>query len=139
MAMGSRARGRLLRDLAGAGSDLDRVAQRHRLSREQLATWMDRPENRRALAALCRAADLHAELALSRYRVHAATRLVQIAASAEAKKGDETIRRACQGVLTLQPPALRRERAADDAEEAALDAELARVLAAIDEGAKPQA
>jgi len=65
---------------------------------------MDESANRCTIARMCRSADVQAELLLSQFRLHAATRLVRLATAEVSQRGDETIRRACQDVLTTQPP-----------------------------------
>jgi len=128
MVIGRHKRHRLLRDLANAMGDVATIAARHRMSRDALAAWMDEPDVRRAIVRMCKASDVQAEMALSQFRLHAATRLLRLATAEVAQKGDETIRRACRDVLTLQPPAVRDEQfdpnEVSEAEVAAVMAEM---------------
>lgn len=77
-------------------SDVQALAKAVGVSVEKLAGWAERPEARRRLSGLRWLADMQAQMILSRYRVTAAARLVQLAGQQE---DAELARKACVELL----------------------------------------
>ena len=106
------ARRDLLADLLADPRDPLALAEKHHLTLDQLARWIDEPRNHRTLAALCLLADFQVQLLLARYRLSAAGRLIALACDAEATASADVARRACVDLLKLDLA----ERPRDDAD-----------------------
>lgn len=96
-------RAALIHDLINADFDLTELHERYRLSPDQLSQWIMEESNRNCLAGLCVLADIQTQLLLSRYRLVATGRLVELATvvSEEGRGGLDTSRRACVDLLKL--------------------------------------
>ena len=105
---------RLIRDLIAAEHDLVELAQLHRLTPDDLAAWIAQPDHQNTLAGLCVLADLQTQLLLSRYRLLAAGRLIQLATGSDGTTeggsgggtsggsgGGDVARRACVDLLKM--------------------------------------
>ena len=88
----------LLPLLYAAESDLAELAEQLGLSLEELAMLAGRADTVRELLGLRRLADVRTQLLLSRYRTHAAARLVGLASQDD---DDELARKACVDLLKL--------------------------------------
>lgn len=115
--------GSLLSEMAAApaGAGLSAVARRRGMTIDELARWaVEDAEGVTALdalAALRRLEDARAALVVSRMRVRAATALLRLAQEADS---EETRRKACADLLTLEPPTHGDERG-EEAEAPAVD------------------
>ena len=92
----------ILDDLLESGGDIGALARRHGMTLVELGEWADSDRTRRTLARLCRLADSHAQVAVSRFRVHAASRLAAHATSAGGDLSHEQVRKACVDLLKTQ-------------------------------------
>jgi len=100
--IGRMRRAALIRDILEAKHDLASLAQAHRLKPDELAAWVDDPQNQRVLNGLCKLADVQTQVLLSRYRMLAATRLIKLATDADLTEGKPDVaRRACVDLLRL--------------------------------------
>lgn len=88
----------IIADLLDARHDLANLAAAHKLTPADLATWASESATRRKLIGLCGLADMQTQLLLSRYRMVAASRLIQLAT--EDAQGD-LARKACVDLLKL--------------------------------------
>ncbi len=88
----------LLRDVLRGRHDLEELCQERKLTLEQLADWAGEAETRSTLASLRRLADLRTQLMISRYRAHAAARLIELSGGEESA---ETARKACVDLLRV--------------------------------------
>jgi hypothetical protein len=88
----------LMEDLIAAQHDLLSLAREHGLDFEALSAWANDPANVARVRGLCLLADMQAQLLLSRYHVHAVSRLVQLIGDQNA---DDLSRRACVDLLKL--------------------------------------
>jgi len=97
-------RATLINDLINADFDLTALHNKYALSPDSLSRWIQDEENHRCLAGLCVLADLQTQLLLSRYRLIAAGRLIDLATSQpeDGKNGLDTSRRACVDLLKLE-------------------------------------
>ena len=95
-----RRRASLIADLVEAKGDLMALAQSHHLSPDDLAQWVGQPENATCLTGLCVLADLQTQVLLSRYRLVAASKLIELATREDEGKPD-VARRACVDLLKL--------------------------------------
>lgn len=119
-------RSQLIRDLITSQRDLLETAEQYRMSPDDLATWINEPENARCLHGVCLLADLQTQLMLSRYRMLAASRLIRLAT--EEGSGD-VARRACVDLLRSD---LKRAEPRDSASDsAASDSQEQRELMAL--------
>lgn len=75
------------------------VAEAFDLSLEELATWAGRDRTMRSLRGLRLVADMQTQLILSRYRLTAAAKLLQLASQEESS---ETARKACVDLLKTE-------------------------------------
>jgi len=99
----AKTRAALINDLINADFDLTELHAKYRLSPDHLSQWIMEESNRQCLAGLCVLADLQTQLLLSRYRLAAAGRLIELATTApdEGRAGLDTARRACVDLLKL--------------------------------------
>ena len=106
----------LLRDIFEARLDLAELGAAHAMSPGELAAWIGVEANARALAGLCRLADLQTQLMLSRYRQVAVTELIKQATggSEDQPVGAEQSRKACVDLLKAE---LQRAKVGDAAAE----------------------
>lgn len=116
--IGQRKRDALIHDLIHADFDLTTLRSKYHLSPDSLAQWVQEDENRRCLTGLCVLADIQTQLLLSRYRLIAAGRLIDMATHPpdDGKSGLDIARRACVDLLKLELP-----RAVADARQQAPD------------------
>lgn len=100
----SKRRAALIRDLINADFDLTALHSKYALSPDSLSQWIQDESNHRCLAGLCVLADLQTQLLLSRYRLIAAGRLIDLATqqAADNKAGLDNARRACVDLLKLE-------------------------------------
>lgn len=96
-------RAALIRDLINANFDLTSLHEKYALSPDNLSQWIQEEKNHRCLAGLCVLADLQTQLLLSRYRLLAAGKLIELATGPpeDSKAGVESARRACVDLLKL--------------------------------------
>jgi hypothetical protein len=101
--IGAKRRAALINDLINADFDLTELHAKYRLSPDHLSQWIMEEPNRQCLAGLCVLADLQTQLLLSRYRLVAAGRLIELATAApeEGRAGLDNARRACVDLLKL--------------------------------------
>ena len=101
--IGVKRRAALINDLINADFDLTELHEKYRLTPDHLSQWIMEETNRRCLAGLCVLADLQTQLLLSRYRLVAAGRLIELAtdSSGETKAELDASRRACVDLLKL--------------------------------------
>lgn len=92
----------LLHDLARAEDDILALGERHGIPLGKLAAWAGEPKTQRTVAGLCLLADLQTQLLLSRYRLVAASRLVQQATGQDAALTPEQVRKACVDLLKIE-------------------------------------
>ena len=101
-AVGRNKQAALVQDLLEARLDVVELAQRHRLSPQELSAWGRVGENQQCVSGLCRLADLQAQFLLSRYRLLAVTQLIK-QATQQADDGEavssEQARKACVDLL----------------------------------------
>ncbi len=97
-------RSALIKDLINADFDLTALHSKYALSPDSLSQWIQDETNHRCLAGLCVLADLQTQLLLSRYRLIAAGRLIELATNQpdDSKAGLENARRACVDLLKLE-------------------------------------
>jgi len=97
-------RAALINDLINADFDLTALHSKYALSPDSLSQWIQQENNHRCLAGLCSLADLQTQLLLSRYRLIAAGRLIDLATNQpeDGKTGLDTSRRACVDLLKLE-------------------------------------
>jgi len=97
-------RAALINDLINADFDLTALHSKYALSPDSLSHWVQDQSNHRCLAGLCALADLQTQLLLSRYRLIAAGRLIDLATNQpeDGKSGQDTARRACVDLLKLE-------------------------------------
>lgn len=97
-------RSTLINDLINADFDLTSLHSKYALSPDSLSQWVQDEANHRCLAGLCVLADLQTQLLLSRYRLIAAGRLIDLATnrSEDSKAGLDNARRACVDLLKLE-------------------------------------
>lgn len=97
-------RQRLLHDIFEGKLDIARLARRYRVSIAELALWIGREENRRAIERLCVVADVQTQVMLGRYRQVAAAQLIKLATRTdqEDRATLEVARRACVDVLRME-------------------------------------
>ncbi|MFG0253194.1 MAG: hypothetical protein ACF8NJ_10005 [Phycisphaerales bacterium JB038] len=88
----------LLRQVLRGEHDLEELCDGQGLTLEQLAGWAEQARTRGTLAALRRLADLRTQLMISRYRAHAAARLIELTGGEESL---ETARKACVDLLRV--------------------------------------
>ena len=88
----------LIEDLIAAQHDLLSLAREHGLDFQALSAWANDPANAACLRGLCLLADMQAQLLVSRYRVHAASRLIRLTGD---ESPDDLARRACVDLLKL--------------------------------------
>jgi hypothetical protein len=101
------------RDLAGGVSDLNELAERHKVSRVHLARWAGRPRQSAMIDELARLADRRALLLLATARADAALMLKRIALREETDARDVS-RKACVDLLKLDRAAAPRGCAASE-------------------------
>ncbi len=96
-------RAALIRDLINSDVDLTALHEKYSLSPDSLAQWIQDENNHRCLAGLCVLADLQTQILLSRFRMVAAGRLIELATATvdESKGGLDSARRACVDLLKL--------------------------------------
>ncbi len=99
-------RAALIRDLIHAELDLTTLHSEYGLSPDSLSQWVQDETNHRCLTGLCVLADIQTQLLLSRYRLIAAGRLIDMATNPpqDNKSGLDTSRRACVDLLKLELP-----------------------------------
>jgi len=99
-------RAALIHDLIHADFDLTELHSKYSLSPDSLSRWVQDETNHRCLAGLCVLADIQTQLLLSRYRLIAAGRLIDMATNSpdDAKASQDTARRACVDLLKLELP-----------------------------------
>ncbi len=97
-------RAALINDLINADFDLTTLHSKYALSPDSLSQWVQDENNHRCLSGLCVLADLQTQLLLSRYRLIAAGRLIDLATSQpeDGKAALDTSRRACVDLLKLE-------------------------------------
>ena len=97
-------RAALINDLINADFDLTSLHSKYALSPDSLSQWVQNETNHRCLAGLCVLADLQTQLLLSRYRLIAAGRLIDLATHQpqDGKAGLDNARRACVDLLKLE-------------------------------------
>ena len=103
----------LIRDIFNAEHDVVALASAHELTPDDLAAWAGQATTQRCLSGLCVLADMQTQLLLSRYRLLAATRLINLATAEGEAASDDQARRACVDLLKLDLK--RADAAADDA------------------------
>ena len=91
----------LIRDIFNAEHDVVALAAAHELSPDELASWAGHVKTQRCLTGLCVLADMQTQLLLSRYRLLAATRLINLATAEGEAGSDDVARRACVDLLKL--------------------------------------
>ena len=96
-----KARDGLITDIVAALHDPTELSKAHNLSLDDLAVWISDPINRRALHGVCVLSDLQAQVLLSRYRLHAAGRLIKLATEDEPGMSRDVARRACVDLLKM--------------------------------------
>jgi hypothetical protein len=99
-------RATLIRDLIHADFDLTALRSKYNLTPDSLSNWARDEGNQRCLTGLCVLADIQTQLLLSRYRLIAAGRLIDMATQPpdDSKAGLDTSRRACVDLLKLELP-----------------------------------
>lgn len=99
-------RAALIHDLIHADFDLTELHSKYRLSPDILSQWVREEDNHLCLAGLCVLADIQTQLLLSRYRLIAAGRLIDMATHPpeDTKSGLDVSRRACVDLLKLELP-----------------------------------
>lgn len=99
-------RAALIHDLIHADFDLTELHSKYSLSPDSLSQWVQDEQNHRCLAGLCVLADIQTQLLLSRYRLIAAGRLIDMATHPpeDTKSGLDVSRRACVDLLKLELP-----------------------------------
>ncbi len=99
-------RAALIHDLIHADFDLTTLHSKYSLSPDSLSQWVQDETNHRCLAGLCVLADIQTQLLLSRYRLIAAGRLIDMATNPpdDSKTGVDASRRACVDLLKLELP-----------------------------------
>ncbi len=88
----------LLQCILSGRLDLEEMCAAQEVSLEQLAAWASQTTTLSRLYALRHLADLRTQLMLSRYRAHAAARLIELTSGEESA---ETARKACVDLLRL--------------------------------------
>ncbi|MEX0885637.1 MAG: hypothetical protein WD009_04280 [Phycisphaeraceae bacterium] len=94
-------RAALIRDIFNAEHDVVALAAAHELSPDELATWAGEAQTQRCLTGLCVLADMQTQLLLSRYRLLAASRLINLATGEQEGGGGDVARKACVDLLKL--------------------------------------
>ena len=100
-AIGARKGRQLVEDMLDAKHDLKELARKYQLQLTQLSEWGAAEDNAQTLAGLCYLADMQTQLMLSRYRLLAADRLVQLASGEDEQVTAEVSRKACVDLLRL--------------------------------------
>jgi len=133
----------LIRDLLDGKNDIVDLAAKYGVTADELAAWIAEPANQRCLAGLCTLADVQTQLMLSRWRHHAANRLIRYATAEESPAA--LARRACVDLLKLEMKRAEggdlRDEDEDDGESllALLDADLADGGSPADDAARDAA
>ncbi len=104
---------RVLRDVYSMVREAPEIAARHGLTMRELASWASAEEQGATVAGLCRLEDARAELLFRRARVKAVIRLTRLTGEAS---GEETRRKSCVDLLTLEGSFLSRKSRADEGE-----------------------
>jgi len=125
LAMDSERVRRLITDILEAQQDPVSLAEDHGMRPDELAQWINEPTVLRCLKGLCLLADLQTQWMLSRYRVHAASRLIALATQEE--KAD-VARRACVDLLKMELKRTEREGMDDDPADVAFESQLQALL-----------
>ncbi|HEB61120.1 MAG TPA: hypothetical protein ENJ06_04775 [Phycisphaeraceae bacterium] len=87
----------LLSSIVKGRFGLEELCVEHRMNLEQLARWALQPSTARTLEGLRRLADIRTQMVISRYRAHAAARLIELTADGDMP---ETARKSCVDLLT---------------------------------------
>lgn len=120
----------LLGVMLGGVEDVALTAQRLAMSPAEVAAWASSLDTRRAVAGVRMLADVQAELALSRLRVHAVNRLAKLALDDDVPV--ETGRKAAQALLCVTVDRVAgRMPESTDAQEYGVEEELASIRAAL--------
>lgn len=104
----------LLRDLLDARGDLGTLASAHSITLCDLAQWASDENNFHLLDGICRLADMQAQVLMSRYRLAATGRLIQMATEQEPS---ELSRKACVDLLKLDVRPTDKRHVVDEAED----------------------
>lgn len=99
--LNSKDRRDLIADIVSALHGPIELSQTHDLSLEDLALWVADPKNQRTLSGICVLSDLQAQVLLSRYRLHAAGRLIKLATEDSPEVSRDVARRACVDLLKM--------------------------------------
>lgn len=99
--LNSQERRALIADIVSSLHDPIELSQSHGLSLDDLALWIANPQNQRALSGICVLSDLQAQVLLSRYRLHAAGRLIKLATEESPDISQDVARRACVDLLKM--------------------------------------
>ena len=91
----------LIADIVAALHDPIELCQSHGLSLDDLGEWILDPKNQQALSGICVLSDLQAQILLSRYRLHAAGRLIKLATEDSPEVSRDVARRACVDLLKM--------------------------------------
>jgi len=91
----------LIADIVAALHDPIELCQSHGLSLDDLGAWISDPKNQQALSGICVLSDLQAQILLSRYRLHAAGRLIKLATEDGPDMSRDVARRACVDLLKM--------------------------------------
>lgn len=93
----------LIHDLIHADFDLTVIQSKYGLTPDSLSRWVLEEANHRCLTGLCVLADIQTQILLSRYRLHAAVKLYQLASleTEDDKAVRDIVRRACVDLLKL--------------------------------------
>lgn len=91
----------LISDIVAALHNPIELCQSHGLSLDDLASWISDPTNRQTLGGICVLSDLQAQVLLSRYRLHAAGRLIKLATADSPDVSRDVARRACVDLLKM--------------------------------------
>lgn len=123
----------LLRDVFHARHDVVALAEAHGLTPSELFDWAARPATRRCLDGLRVLTDVQTQLQASRFKLHALSTLIRQATGSDdispeqARKASVDLLRVDLAAAAPPPPP---EVAAGDADDDALDAQLAALRAA---------
>lgn len=99
--LNSKDRRNLIADIVAALHDPIELCQSHGLSLDDLGEWILDPKNQQALSGICVLSDLQAQVLLSRYRLHAAGRLIKLATEDGPEVSRDVARRACVDLLKM--------------------------------------
>jgi len=99
--IGAKKRAALIADIIAAELDWVGIAARYELTPDDLAGWVRESGNRACLTGLCSLADLQAQVLLSRSRLLAASRLIELATGA-AGGSAEVSRKACVDLMRME-------------------------------------